>query len=217
MKYLFIDTETTGTSVFGSGYQIDPVRVPKSSFVVQVSWKLVDDSWTVIDDQDFIIQPHGYMTMPERAEAVHQISFERAQREGADLRTVLGGPLLQAIQRCDAIVAHNASFDIKMILTSAHRAYLYEIYREALAGKQIFCTQKNCRTFCLAQDKNGRIKNPRLSEVYKKVFGEDFENAHNAVYDVVACMRVFQALTGTINWTPDFVSSSSSFSIASEC
>jgi DNA polymerase III epsilon subunit-like protein len=41
---------------------------------------------------------------------------------------------------------------------------------------------------------DGILKASRLIKLYKFLFGEEFENQHNAKYDVLATARVFQEL-----------------------
>ena len=200
---LFVDTETTGKILYGSGYNVDLNRLERGCHLVQLSWELVDtqSEWQAVVVQDFVVHPGSlYSEMPTEAHAVHGISYDHACTEGTDMYSVLSGPFLNALMRCDALVAHNASFDIKVILSSAYRSGLYEQIHDVLSVKDILCTKNNLRAFCDARDRRGRRKAPRLGELYHKVFGRDMENAHNALYDVKACIDVVRELHQSITW-----------------
>ena len=51
------------------------------------------------------------------------------------------------------------------------------------------------RTKCPAKTK-GKFKNPKLQEAYEHFFGEQFDNAHSAMADTKACMKVYWACIG---------------------
>lgn len=202
---LFLDTETTGKYVFGYGYNIDFSKYPRSSYMCQLSWRLIDreEKWRVIDEHDYLIRPHGYHEMPSEAEIIHKLSYARLITNGHDASKVISGPFFEALRRCDGIVAHNASFDIKMILTSSLRVGCYDSIHDLLTSKKIYCTKKNCKLYVDARDRLGRRKFPRLEEVYKKVFDRSIVNAHDASYDVAATAEICMALADTIQWKAD--------------
>lgn len=201
---LFFDCETTGVTIYGSHYNVDFNKVESSSHLVQLSWKIVDsqEDWKVVSEYDFLIKPDTYECMPVQAEQVHGFSYHLLQEKGVTIIEAVS-TFLNSVRMCHALVAHNASFDIKMVQLSAYRCGLFDELYSVLREKTIICTKKNCRTFCDARDKRGRRKDPRLDELYFKIFGKEIEQAHNAVNDVLACLEVFKVLSSQINWIPD--------------
>ena len=80
-------------------------------------------------------------------------------------------------------MAHNISFDISVMMAEFLRA---SINTSFLDWPQI-CTMKSSIDFCDLPNK----KFPRLAELYRQLFNEDFANAHDALADVLACARCF--------------------------
>ena len=63
-----------------------------------------------------------------------------------------------------------------------------------LTSKQKFCTMKNPHVinYCAIPPlRYGSYKWPKLSELHYKLFGSDFEEAHNASVDIQATSRCF--------------------------
>ncbi|MCP4370203.1 MAG: 3'-5' exonuclease, partial [Deltaproteobacteria bacterium] len=83
--YLFFDTETTGLP---RDYNAPVDRVENWPRMVQIAWLLYNDDGEKLDSKDFIIKPEGY-TIPKNAVGIHNISTERAMKDGEDLSSVL--------------------------------------------------------------------------------------------------------------------------------
>ena len=62
------------------------------------------------------------------------------------------------------------------------------------------CTMKATVDFCKIPDNYG-YKYPKLQELHKKLFGYPFEDAHNAMTDIIATKKCFFELKrrGIIN------------------
>ena len=55
--------------------------------------------------------------------------------------------------------------------------------------KQV-CTMKGATEFCSIPSPRGWNKFPKLNELHSKLFGEEFDNAHNAFADIEATKSV---------------------------
>lgn len=55
------------------------------------------------------------------------------------------------------------------------------------------CTMQSTTAFCALPGPYG-FKWPRLEQLYRKLFQEDFADAHSALADVTACARSFVEL-----------------------
>ena len=87
--------------------------------------------------------------------------------------------------RTNTLVAHNAQFD-ESVLRS-------EILRHDLDMSKIEDFVFRC-TLQLYKD---RFMAPiKLTNLYKDIFGEEFDNAHNSLADSIACGRVYPFLIG---------------------
>lgn len=179
--YLFFDTETTGLPQNYNAPIEDLNNWPR---LVQLAWSIYDKSGEKIDSSSFIIKPEGF-EIPEQASSVHGITTERALKEGQKLENILQ-EFSQAISQAKIIVAHNMSFDEKIIgaefLRTGVNHELFETIR--------VCTKEEATDYCQIPGNYG-YKWPRLSELHIKLFGEDFLGAHDALTDVEACARCF--------------------------
>lgn len=182
--YLFFDTETTGLPKNFKAAISDVDNWPR---LVQIAWQAFDSSGELIEKQDFMIKPEGFF-IPEEAYKVHGITTERAMMEGADLENTLG-LFEDQIVKSKFIVAHNMSFDEKIVGAEFYRKGM----KSALFDKIRLCTMKASTNYCKIPGSYG-FKWPKLSELHVKLFGEDFEEAHNAAADIEATVRCFWRL-----------------------
>ncbi|MDD2475119.1 MAG: 3'-5' exonuclease [Dysgonamonadaceae bacterium] len=182
--YLFFDTETTGLP-----------RNPKAPVtalnnwprMVQVAWLLCDNQGNRIEGDGYVIKPENY-TIPTDSSKIHGITTERAMREGVSLEKVLK-QFNELIDRSDYIVAHNISFDEKIIGAE----FLRKNIQSNFSYKKQLCTMKLSTDYCKIPGMYG-YKWPALSELHIKLFGIDFEEAHDASVDIDATEKCFWKL-----------------------
>ncbi len=183
-KYLLFDTETTGLPKNWKAPVTDVANWPR---MVQIAWLMFDENGEQIEQQDYIIKPEGY-TIPDDAAEVHGITTEIAMKEGKDLTEVLQ-KFAEAIAATDYIVAHNISFDEKIIGAE----FVRKKFRTKWFSKKQICTMKASTDFCKIPGNYG-YKWPNLTELHTKLFGSGFEEAHNAVADISATAKCFWEL-----------------------
>ena len=182
--YLFFDTETTGLP---RNWKAPVSEVDNWPRMIQIAWILADEQGNHIDANDFIIRPEGF-TIPADAARVHGISTEKAMQEGVDLQTVLSD-FNELISEADYLVAHNISFDEKIVGAEFIRKNIHS----ELFNKTRICTMLKSVDYCQIPGRYG-YKWPRLSELHHTLFGEDFENAHDAAADIGATAKCFWEL-----------------------
>lgn len=180
--YLFFDTETTGLPKNYKAPATDSDNWPR---LVQLSWAWFDEVGHAWDRYDYIIKPEGFV-VPEEATKIHRISQEQALKEGKNLMDVLS-EFSNHVSRAKAIVGHNIEFDDKIISAELYRAQMPNVLEEA----NKICTMKSTADLCRISNGRGSYKWPNLSELHRYLFGQDFEEAHNAMVDVLACARCF--------------------------
>jgi DNA polymerase-3 subunit epsilon len=182
--YLFFDTETTGLPRNWKAPVTDVHNWPR---MVQIAW-LVYDRWgTLVEAKDFIIKPEGY-TIPADVAKVHGITTERAIAEGDDLLDVLTQFNTQ-VNKAKFMVAHNMSFDEKIIGAEFIRKNIKSMFLD----KDKICTMNASTNYCKIPGPYG-FKWPKLSELHIKLFGNDFQEAHNAAADIQATAKCFWKL-----------------------
>ena len=179
--YLFFDTETTGLPRNWKAPVTDLNNWPR---MIQIAWILCDNKGNRIATNDFIIKPENF-TIPYDASKIHGISTEKAIREGEKLENVLY-EFNGLVSRTDFIVAHNISFDEKIVGAELLRKGI----RSDFQRKRKLCTMQASTNYCRLPGPYG-YKWPKLSELHIKLFGVDFEEAHDASVDINATERCF--------------------------
>ncbi len=179
--YLFFDTETTGLPRNWRAPVTDLNNWPR---MIQIAWILCDDEGSRIEADDFIIKPENF-EIPIDASRVHGISTEMAINEGEELETVLI-MFNNLVEQADFIVAHNISFDEKILGAELLRKGI----RSDFGGKRKLCTMQASTDYCQLPGPYG-YKWPKLSELHIKLFGENFDEAHDASVDINATEKCF--------------------------
>ncbi len=182
--YLFFDTETTGIPVTWNAPLSDLDNWPR---LVQIAWLQYDNKGKELSERNHIIKPEGF-TIPLDASQIHGITTERAQREGIALKTVLN-EFAMLIDRSRLLIAHNMAFDEKIVGAELLRNRM----NNSLAQTQKICTMETSTDYCKLPGDYG-FKWPKLTELHSKLFGDGFNEAHNAAVDIRACAKCFWEL-----------------------
>ncbi|MDE0471090.1 MAG: DNA polymerase III subunit alpha, partial [Ekhidna sp.] len=181
--YLIFDTETTGLPHNKKAPVEDLNNWPR---LIQIAWQLHDHSGRLLSTGNHIIKPEGF-TIPFNAEKVHGISTQRALEVGENLLGVLN-KFSEDVNKARILVGHNIAFDNKIIGAE----YLRTNRKNLLDGVKNIDTSEATKVFCQLQGGiGGRLKSPKLIELYEKLFGEGFSDAHDAAYDVNATAKAF--------------------------
>lgn len=179
--YLFFDTETTGLP---KNWKAPVTAVNNWPRLVQLAYLYYDKDGKQIDGGDFIIKPEGFI-IPAEASKVHGISHERALEEGKPLNSVLK-IFAELIEESEFLIAHNISFDEKIIGAE----FIRNKMPNTIEKKKKICTMQSSTDFCAIPGPYGN-KWPKLSELHIRLFGLDFNEAHNAAADIGATAKCF--------------------------
>jgi DNA polymerase III epsilon subunit-like protein len=185
--YLFFDTETTGLP---KDWKAPVSNIDNWPRLVQLAFLMYDSVGTEISSGDFIIKPEGF-SIPPDAEKVHGITTERALTEGQSIVSVLQY-FADLVRQADYLVAHNISFDERIVGAE----FLRNGMKNILSNKKKICTMEQTTNLCAIRGTRG-YKWPKLSELHYKLFGEYFEEAHNAAADIQATAKCFWELKRT--------------------
>jgi len=183
-KYLFIDTETTGLPI---DWKAPVERVNNWPRLVQVAWIICNDDGQVNEEKEYIIYPENFV-IPADATKVHKISNDMAILRGNPLNNVLL-ELNSHIDNSDFIIAHNMSFDEKIIGAEFYRKSV----KTKLFSKQRICTMKSSTNYC-AIPGNYEYKWPTLTELHQHLFKTRQEESHNALVDIRTTLKCFWKL-----------------------
>ena len=179
--YLFFDTETNGLPRNWKAPVSDLSNWPR---MIQVAWILCSGDGERLESASYIIRPEGF-EIPAEASAVHGITTEIALNEGVKLNEVLL-KFAELTQKAQYLVAHNISFDEKIIGAELLRKQV----PSRINSLNQLCTMKASTDYCRIPGPYG-FKWPKLSELHIKLFGVDFEGAHDAFADIDATERSF--------------------------
>lgn len=189
-KFLVVDTETTGLP-FSKNYPVDkPALWPN---ILQIAWILLDDEFKRIESFNSYLTFDGYIS--EKVISIHHIDHDLLNEKGEPPEIVMQD-FINSVRKAKYLVAHNVDFDIPMIKA--------ELYRHNLGGAidsvETLCTMKLSKEYVWVTDDNGRIKYPKLSELYLTCFYPEIDvntkihSSHNAWDDVMMTAKCLQYL-----------------------
>jgi DNA polymerase III epsilon subunit-like protein len=131
-----------------------------------------------------VIKPIGF-DIPKEASDVHGITTGYATKYGKNIKDVLSNFEEQCL-KSKYLVAHNINFDSKVMGSE----FLRNISRNPISKLELLCTMECATDYCKIEGFYG-YKWPKLSELHIKLFGKDFEDAHDALADIEATARCF--------------------------
>ncbi len=184
--FLIFDTETTGLPRDWKAPLTDYDNWPR---LVQLAWQIRDIKGNLIKVKDYIIKPDGF-EIPFNSQKIHGISTEIAIKNGYDLKLVLD-EFDNDLKLSRFIIGHNVDFDNSIVGCEFHRNNMENILQDFPK----IDTMKSSVDFCkIPGGRGGSFKYPSLTDLHKKLFGDDFKEAHNAAADVDATSKCFLEL-----------------------
>ncbi len=185
---LSFDTETSGLP---TNADLDDPGQPR---IVGLGMALYDSTFAVRAQVGLLVKTDGH-PIHEKAQAIHGISSEVADRYGVNLKyamSLFGGML----SKCHVAVAHNIGFDARVIkIQFAKLGADCPLDREGLVET---CTMKAATPIMKLKHKKRAstgYKWPTLQEAHQFFTGEEFKGAHDALADALACGRIYAAIT----------------------
>lgn len=179
--YLFFDTETTGVP---QDYNAPASNTGNWPRLVQLGWILTDGTGVIISSGNEIVKPEGFV-IPSDASHVHGITTEIALRDGKPLRQVIQS-FLKDSNGAKCFVGHNVSFDQRVVGAELYRLGI----ADTISTAKSLDTMKAATDYCKIPGTYG-YKWPKLIELHRKLFGCDFEDAHDAMADITATKKCF--------------------------
>lgn len=187
-SFVVLDTETTG---FGC-----------NDVVLQFAFGIFDVDGRMLSSYNRIWSLPPRVTISKRAFKVHKISYRRLRREGleaADQMRAVRSVLAQLQQRGLPIVAHNATFDARLLRQTAVAHGLVGDGEWTLGASDLFCTMKRSRKILnLPAKANPKLtKPPSNTELYRHLYkrrpGDAVGPLHDAINDCKLTALCFAA------------------------
>lgn len=183
MKVFIFDTETTGFTQRDRPLEEQPHIVQFAGIMIDIQ---PDGTYQEIDRVNELVKPP--VSIPFGASQVHGIYDKDVVDELPISQKV--DVFLRYLNGAHIVLGHNIEYDETVIN--------YELERLGRKGdyqpQNIICTMKDTVDFCQIPGRGIGYKYPKLNELYKKLFGEHFEGAHDAMVDVEATLKAFAEL-----------------------
>lgn len=161
-----IDVETTGLN-------------KATDRIIQLAMvKFNPNNGEVLENHNWYIIPSGKYTISEQATSVHGITKEILEEKGVKLSSIID-EFKEILNDSDILTYNGTTFDIAFIER--------EFEREGVN------LDLDNFTFFDALSIERKFNSLCLSDVYKRYYGEGFEDVHDAFADVNATIKVFLA------------------------
>jgi DNA polymerase III epsilon subunit-like protein len=176
MKALIFDTETTGLFKFFHKHHVRPEQMKPYPWIIEYFGHVVTDDGEVNSEEDFLVRPGALNLIDETITRITGLKPEDVADQ--PMFEAYADRVLAQVESAEAIVAHNLSYDMRMLEVDFKRVGKWEQIKEALAGKRLICTVEQSEHY-----KGHRLN---LSALHEHLFGKTFEGAHRARADVGA-------------------------------
>ena len=195
MKILFFDTETTG---FPSNWPIE-----SQPNIVQLAGMYKDQD--VREEFDYLFK--SLKPIPKQTSDIHWITDDMVADRPLLYKDKFIVDFMRMMKSADIIVGHNVEYDFKMIFIEIERTIWdakndevipekmkkFNEFKMECVNKSI-CTMKASIDLCKLPGRYGQHKWPKLQELHKHLYWEEFDSAHNALNDIMATERCFNTL-----------------------
>jgi len=177
--YMVADVETNGGRV---------------QFVIQIAFLLLDQNYNELSSyKKYLKLPPDNQYINPHAAKVHGITLNTLAREGVAPKEALG-EFFRCVSevkknRDGRVVFHNAAFDSKAITATAD-AIGYTL-PFPFTSESCFCTMKESKHRLGLQNKIGRLKAPKNTELHEALVGPIPEGTQ--LHDALADVRVTSA------------------------
>lgn len=207
-KIFFFDTETSGLVQRDKiTKELLPLEVQPHILQFGGIKSVMKDSWEIVNKKSFDELFNPWIVIPDEMTKIHWVSNEMIK--GKPTIHWFLWELIVMLNDSDYIVWHNVTFDIDMLEVELIRIW-HKSYKELVSDwrKKVIDTMLSSVEFCkippwhtLTLDENGKevltlvwktwngFKWARLSELHIKLYGFDFDNQHNAMWDILATQK----------------------------
>ena len=180
---LVFDLETSGLPRYRN---VSPFKTQyyDSSRMIEIGYVIISPNGIVLKEYKHLVRYEKIVINIENS-FIHGITNEMVIEDGVDIQDVFD-ELKDDMKKVDVIVAHNIDFDYNILLSEIYRKYSKN--KELLGliySKQLYCTMKQ------GQKVMKMKKYPKLIELNKYFFKNDWVQTHRAFDDVTICMKCY--------------------------
>jgi DNA polymerase III epsilon subunit-like protein len=181
VNIMVLDTETTGFP-----QSRDPKEYLKfnSARLIELGYIIYNPNGKKIKEYNVLVKPDSWII---KNTFIHGITQQDVNTNGKDIKEVLN-ELSNDLDNIKMFVCHNINFDMSIILAESYRANNLELVNK-INSKEKLCTMDIGKQFM------GINKKPKLIELYKFIFTQEFKQEHRALSDCVACADCYHSMT----------------------
>lgn len=194
IKLLFVDTETTSVVNLRTPYNEQTLK-EVWPYITQIAWSIAefdDDlkNYNIIKSCSYFIKPTFEESLYDKdAMETTGIHYDFLLKKGVPSSEVLK-EFFDDLATVKAVVAHNSTFDMKIIKA--------EVLRLGWDNHMRICpwidTMYQSISFVGLKTSSGRPKFPTLTELYQRLYGHIQDSAHSANADVDTLIKCFHGL-----------------------
>lgn len=207
---LVFDLETSGLPITRSGYyenlgdayyNFKKNKAYDRSRIVEIGWSYIEgfdkDNVDLENVKSFIRKPTDFDEIPNAE--FHGISYKKAKKNGKTMSHILNKEgLKKAIHNTDYVVAHNAPFDMNILLNELYRLKFNKTLDKLnnfMDTDKLICTADLGKPVCKIRSMYGPgYKIPKLVELYKHYYDKYPDKSHRAKDDVVTVLEILQKI-----------------------
>ena len=147
--------------------------------------------------QDHLVKLPEGMSIPPESAKVHGITDSQLNRKGVDAAIALH-TFVESLRGVDMYVAHNLDFDRSVIQAECFRLGLSPPFDRSTCLARSYCTAKAgvpiTQLWATRPNQTRFLRYPKLWELHRELFKSDVQNLHDALADVLVCLRCYLAL-----------------------
>lgn len=184
-KFVFFDTETTGLPKQWGAKFTDINNWPR---IIQLAFIVADENGDELFRYKELIKPEGWTMPTDKFWVDNGFTHEENVEKGVEIYSALR--MFQgALKKCDYKIAHNVNFDKPIVMAEMIRA---GITYQLMQYKKSICTMRSTTNLVgIKKSHASGNKWPKLIELHQHLFGCEFDDAHDALADVVATKNCF--------------------------
>ena len=175
MKKILYESNNQQKSFNYRTFIVLDIETALSGEIIQVAYNIYNKNLVLIKEYNVLINENI-----NKVDFFNKYTLKTIKKYGISPIAFLK-ELANDFDTCKYIICHNVAFDMS-------RIYKYfEKYKIKLNHKPIpFCTMKNTKHICSVKNIKGKLKNPKLEELYFYCFGVKPDNSktHSANYDI---------------------------------
>lgn len=167
------------------------IETDGKTHVVQIAYSIYDKNFDKIKSENILINNGKYIV--DYYKKFNYSTINRVGLQPLDALKILECDLIE----CNYIVGHNICTDIRGIQKFAQKNNCdFDIVAKINSDMQILDTMKISKDLLDLKDKNGRLKNPKLSELYAFLHNKTINDhkQHTADYDIETTMECLISL-----------------------